>query len=156
MDIIFNVMLIAEELATAIGTPYHLRQQMIEYILHHDIPEVVLGDVPTPVKALLNHSDDALLNGLQADADPLSVSGYGRIYDIAKLADTLEAITFLALHGVGRHAKSVKDQMIDTVWKMIADWPQDILTTITPIIGRIFSWETQLDEWDNKSWYNQE
>ncbi|MBT9158765.1 MAG: hypothetical protein DDT26_00012 [Dehalococcoidia bacterium] len=88
----------------------------------HDRPEIKLGDIPTPGKELIRSNsargrDPIHLSELEAEATDLeyfelsecvspggdcSVAGH-----VVKLADTLEAINYLGIFGVGSHAHEV-------------------------------------------------
>src|SRR5574340_903145 len=85
----------------------HTRCQVIEYALHHDLPEVVLGDVPTPSKALVN------MKRVEIDIYPRAAPPNDLVRDIVKLADVMDAILFLALYGVGKHAALVREERVN-------------------------------------------
>jgi 5'-deoxynucleotidase YfbR-like HD superfamily hydrolase len=79
------------------------------YALLHDMPEIRTGDMPTTIKtpeakaAMAAFERSALPELAQAeDGLPRHVA------DLVKACDTAEAILFLKVHGLGRHADDVR------------------------------------------------
>jgi 5'-deoxynucleotidase YfbR-like HD superfamily hydrolase len=81
-----------------------------ELALMHDIPEIRTGDCPTPaktpeMKAILTATEHEIyppLAKLEAEANRCSK-------DFVKFCDTAEAVLFLHVNGIGKHAKDVEE-----------------------------------------------
>ena len=80
-----------------------------ELALMHDIPEIRTGDCPTPaktpeMKAILTATEHEIyppLANLEGEANQCAK-------DFVKFCDTAEAVLFLHVNGVGKHAKDVE------------------------------------------------
>jgi hypothetical protein len=105
-----------------------------EWALTHDLAEIRTGDMPTPHKTpeiknwleRVEHSIYLPIKLTEANIKDTVVA------DFCKFCDTAEAILFLQLNGVGRHAMDVRDvlqlQMIKRLQSSkIADSQQIIL-----------------------------
>jgi len=72
----------------------HLREIVINWSLVHDLPELVTGDIPTPIKGLIKHS----LDGAEEDLFPKLTNfkkGHSKLaMAICKAADLMDAIQF--------------------------------------------------------------
>lgn len=88
------------------------RYEILLYALHHDLSEIITGDISTVAKQIIKGNGgekgvDALDNvfpkikELQARCKALGMA-------IVKVADIIDAITFLEIEGVGTHAETVK------------------------------------------------
>jgi len=101
-------MVIAVELAKRLGLP-PLSQDALMTILLHDADESRTGDIPTPAKA-------KMAVGNQAKHCPWMTGKVAGLYkdeaEVVRLADFLEAATFICMHGVGPHAMRVARQML--------------------------------------------
>ena len=115
----YRVWLICEEIGARSHMEWHRRIQMERIALVHDIPEVVMGDIPTPTKLVIGDNTeclDKLEEGIDKvnqwfiqemrESDPILV-------DVVKLADMIEAIHFLKEEGIGDHARSVRSLITD-------------------------------------------
>lgn len=127
---LFNVAMISEKLAQAIGwdcvinTDNFLKLQT--WALMHDIPEVYTGDIPTPFKRALRRQgtdieaiEDEFAEGYEDIAAEAEGTEYGMI---VKIADMLEAIWFLKDHGVGMHARKVLAGLYDNLYAMLDEY----------------------------------
>ena len=92
---------------------------LLRWMLRHDVPEVLTGDVSGPMKrklcALIPHDPFWVI---ESEIDPvyadLKCRVHGTVFErIGKLADLLEAIVFLHTEGMGTHAETVKQKLID-------------------------------------------
>jgi 5'-deoxynucleotidase len=129
----FNVAMVAEKLAEAIGWDVVINRENFLHLqtwaLMHDIVEVFTGDLPTPFKReLKNRGTD-----IEAVEDELA-PGYGDLADMAegtdygmivKLADMLEAIWFLSENGLGVHARKVLQGLYDNMYAMVDEYERD-------------------------------
>lgn len=118
----YRVWLITDRICGKLKAPDALTIRAVTWALVHDIPEVITGDIATPMKAAMREA--------VPDNDPikrieLSLSDdYRRIwsesklwvspdwptaYELVKLADLLEARMFLGCEMLGNHAKEVYD-----------------------------------------------
>jgi len=110
------------------------RELLMERALTHDLPEVLTGDLSTPIKKKLRAAGaGAILQQIEDEVDPRvtylrkktadSVEG-----DIVKLADMIEAISFMNGCGKGNHSRMVEEvlkrDMGSLIIKMNRDWPQ--------------------------------
>lgn len=90
------------------------RLRVLEYALMHDAPELLMGDLPSPLKRRIAE--------IAGDADPLArieqeiapevcerraaLQGSALAY-IVKLADLMDGCLFIREEGIGRHAEAV-------------------------------------------------
>ena len=109
----FNVCLISQRILQILEIDHEswISGRTMLYALHHDIPEVIIGDIPTPTKRLLNIDDLELAVAL----DPDSVTNIILVKEIVKIADLMDCVFFLKRYGVGDKAKKVCDCIIDDV-----------------------------------------
>jgi hypothetical protein len=138
----FNVWVFAEAICDIVGSNDVVRQQVIEYALHHDLPEVILGDVPTPSKLLVN------MERVEYDIDPKSVPPNTVVRDIVKLADVMDAIVFLAMYGVGKHAELIREERMLFGNSIICDMPPGV----EDLFKKVCLWETKRDNGEGASW----
>lgn len=94
----FNVMLIAQELVSAVDDG-DLYMEVLAYALAHDMDEVETGDIPSPFKRRLRRECPAVVATL--DGEPKASD---TVRGIVKLADFLEAIYWLREFGGSRTA----------------------------------------------------
>ena len=141
----FNVCLISEEICTVLQFPQELCDRVVEYAIHHDIPEVLYGDIPTPTKAYLNCDN---LDYLSQLADPKSQTTVHLVSSVVKLADTVEAVMFLHMYGVGRHAQHVAAQLKSRVNDMVRLFviPEQVRGDLYVLIDVMCEWETSTDD----------
>ncbi len=103
--------------AVAAGFGEYDTQLAEKWALDHDLPEVITGDLATPVKAMMRAA--------VPQSDPirtieLSLSeSYAALYhlvkvnspwvrDLVKMADLVEAVAFLEIEGMGPHAFNIR------------------------------------------------
>ncbi|MDU8352902.1 YfbR-like 5'-deoxynucleotidase [Pseudomonas syringae pv. actinidiae] len=102
------------------------RLLLLEYVSFHDIPEVLTGDMPTPVKRFFErHFADGIspLSALEESICPelkqLSDSIRGTPMErIAKLADILDAIKFIREEG--KHQSNLYESVTDLRGSMMS------------------------------------
>ena len=84
-----------------------------ELALTHDLAEIRLGDVPTPVKqnALIKEQLDRMEETIYST---IPVSPKVKLF--VKGCDIAEAVLFLKHHGVGRHAYEVRELLSTQLW----------------------------------------
>lgn len=98
--------------------PAQLREIVLNYALAHDLPELVTGDMPTPIKQLIKHSlDDA-----ERDLFPILTSYKEALSPLAKvickMADLIEAIQFARKFCVDSRKEEIIDEMLDKIWEI--------------------------------------
>jgi 5'-deoxynucleotidase YfbR-like HD superfamily hydrolase len=104
-----------------------------ELALLHDLPEIRTGDAPTPhkspeMKAMLGAIEEEILPELAELESRCS----HKVKDLVKFADTAEAIFFLTVNGLGKHASDVmhllEGQMIERLEKSsFSSWERETL-----------------------------
>jgi hypothetical protein len=107
-----------------------------EWALIHDQPEVVTGDLATPTKAAIReavpHDDPIRRVELSLDAYYGGVytslkANWPEVLALVKMADVIEAVAFLRVEGLGRHAAEVETGLKEALVRMqseyMARWP---------------------------------
>lgn len=85
----------------------------------HDLPEVITGDIPTPVKGAFDKQKlikiEDLSGGyyLKSKRKVMNSPSKDLIIAITKIADMMDATFFLNEYGYGDHARTVRDKLID-------------------------------------------
>lgn len=138
----FNVWVFAEAICDVDNFSEHTRRQVTEYALHHDLPEVILGDVPTPSKILVD------MKRVEMDIEPKSLPPNSVVRDIVKLADVMDAVVFLAMYGVGKHAALVREERV-TFGRVLA---KNISEHAEQLFDKVCLWETEHDDGEGASW----
>ena len=80
--------------------------------LIHDLPEVIVGDIPTPTKELMvsRGNDRCIEGGVSKSVDVMRFIAEVEepiVADIVKIADLAEAIDFLHMNGLGSNADKI-------------------------------------------------
>ena len=108
----------------SVTTEEHLTA--LRYSLWHDQPEVVTGDLCTPLKRLLENyfSGASPLEELEkiicSQYKELSTKIEGTyLKNVTKLADFLDAIVFLEEEGKEKHAQTIKQKIITHFNKLV-------------------------------------
>jgi len=120
----YRVWIFTVHLCKALDAPQELAARAQAWALVHDIPEVITGDMATPMKKMIREhvpNDDPVRNielGLSdgyrktwSDAKQQCVINWPTAYELVKLADLLESRMFLGCEMIGNHAKAVYDEM---------------------------------------------
>jgi len=90
------------------------RWKLASWTLRHDSPELVLGDIPTPMKHLMReYAGRDVIADIEADIcvdfqrskDRIDTTYLARV---AKLADIADAISFIAAEGTNEHARVIE------------------------------------------------
>ena len=113
------VAMIAARLAKVMGEDINMTQVMA-WALIHDLPEVLTGDIATPVKRMLGPDSAATLKNFEARVStPLgwcdTASVPEKVLHIVKIADTIEAIAFLQLNAASTHGKDIEAKLTKIV-----------------------------------------
>jgi len=105
-------------------TQKHDILRYVRWALMHDVPEVLTGDLPTPIKKIIPAGK---LKGIEAKSGGIyrEYISTDRPYDdelllhIVKIADLIEAREFLIRYGRGDHAGKVFDRIDAALTKYI-------------------------------------
>jgi 5'-deoxynucleotidase YfbR-like HD superfamily hydrolase len=120
----YKVNLIANELSMRIGLPETQLAYVNEWALIHDLPEVIMGDIATPTKAgiyrVTGNAD--VIKSIEYSVDDqyknlhqFIEKNYPVVLTIVKISDLIEAVEFLAVEGMGKHAMAVKDILSNSI-----------------------------------------
>ena len=139
------------------------KMELLEWSLRHDTPELLTGDLPTPIKRRLeayfkegqnplDELEDATCPKFKAAKEAVEGKAVERI---VKLADLADAIAFLQEEGVNEHSKVIRNQTIarykDYCYQSRQMYPElnwdAALKTLDEII---FGSDSQIDfEWND-------
>jgi len=87
--------------------------QIMEYASLHDTPELLMGDLPSPLKQHIDHITEGEnpIDAIEAEIAPWLVRMKREMRKehlyIVKLADIIDALVFITIEGLGEHAKQV-------------------------------------------------
>lgn len=154
----YRVALITEEILRVLGL-FNWKNSVtlaaMEWARVHDLPEVVLGDIPTNGKAAYRENggaialieaekaidyDIALLHESVHNADEQLLAGL-----IVKVADLAEAANYCGIFGVGDHAKAVWNGLRTETLRALEvlinyeDWIMERDRALTDLIGPIIN-----------------
>lgn len=113
----YLVYTLVREFLDALGLSGEECMVAILWALEHDVPEVVTGDLNSPIKAALRRAvphDDPIrrielsLSDSYAELYDDVKTRYPHIRALVKIADLVEAVHFLSVEGMGPHAKEVQ------------------------------------------------
>ncbi len=105
------------------------RLLLIEYALWHDTPELLMGDLASPLKRQIeeisgnNNPIEQIENEIAPWLSVLSdkIKTKPELYIIFKLADVMDAIIFINQEGIGNHAKAVENNLLNTFHNKISN-----------------------------------
>ena len=117
----FMVAMISEELCKRMGWPFDeggsihgMRgSEVLRWALWHDMAEVFTGDIPTPTKIRLKFHRGDVLQSIEDDLAPMVAEIRDNTnalwIEVVKVADYLEAISFLEREAGNQEAVDVKE-----------------------------------------------
>ncbi len=110
--------------------------RIMEYASLHDTPELLMGDLPSPLKRHIEQicGADNPIETIEAEIAPWLIEMKNEIQQhhpehlvIIKLADMIDAILFIEHEGIGNHAREVakglKEQFRGKVGEARRDYP---------------------------------
>lgn len=137
----YRVYLITQQIAQAMN--HELPEVAEAWALWHDMPEVVVGDIPTPTKMIVSGFIDAE-KGVDEDWSNLVdfiEEMCPELFSLVKMADMAESIDFLRLEGVGPRAKEIVLEMRQFLDKVItnaeSDYPKFNWNAAKAVLGEI-------------------
>lgn len=150
----FNVCLIAEFISKLLGQENEI-PNLYRYALHHDIPEVVIGDIPTPAKSLLGLDKSSKMDDLCIELDWWSICSDDKVKRIIKLADYVDAISYLALNGVGKQAADVRTGIIKLAHNHLLEsgFAASEQQMLRKWLDHVVTWDTQEVGEQGAIWY---
>jgi len=118
-------------IADEIGVKEKYHHSILLYALHHDLSEIITGDISTVAKKFIKSrgGEEAIkdLDSLFPSIKKLKDETGGLGEAVVKLADLIDAAVFLSVEGLGSHAEKVKLNLIkrfdDHVEKYDNQWP---------------------------------
>lgn len=123
---LYLVRTIVLEIARAAGLTGDETRLAEQWALEHDVPEVITGDLATPVKAAIRQAvpHDDPIRTIELSLSESYAGLYSRVkgtavQDLVKMADLIEAVHFLTIEGMGPHAYSVKRRLWDTLLELV-------------------------------------
>ncbi len=104
------------------------RLLLIEYSLWHDTPELLMGDLASPLKRRVEDicGSNNPIEQIEKEIAPWlatlseKIKAKPELHIIFKLADTMDAIVFINQEGIGSHAKAVEKGLENSFHNKIA------------------------------------
>lgn len=123
-DHVFRVMVIATELARRLELEGGLHVNTYRWILEHDASECRTADIPTPAKKILGDFEEVVFCPWMPQMDH---AVHHEQFQLFRLADIIEATTFIRRYGIGPHAfrvhkdlcRAVDSKCPDQKWRMV-------------------------------------
>ncbi|WP_319549640.1 YfbR-like 5'-deoxynucleotidase [Desulfogranum marinum] len=119
--------------------------QIMEYASLHDTPELLTGDLPSPLKQHIEHlsGDNNPIEAIEREIAPWLFEMKEAIRRehpeyllIVKLADIIDALVFITDEGIGIHAKKV----IELLYQMLENKLKQGITTFPQ-----YNWRRTID-----------
>lgn len=123
----FNVIAISRDICRRMGVS---DVAVIKYAFDHDLDEILTGDIPTPAKDRLK-LEDSYCGGSKDDCTSTEIA-------IVNLADIIEALRFINVHGLGRLSAQVMDGLILRLNQKIALYTSAI-PGLDKVIGELIA-----------------
>jgi len=114
----YQVAMITARLCQLHGLGGEKTQRAVWYALTHDLPEVLTGDIATPLKDFLGADTRSRLKEFE---ERVTVAGREtqcddpEIVDIVKTADIIEAIAFLRQNALTLHGTQIQASMMNKI-----------------------------------------
>ena len=143
----YRVWLICREMSVRMKLDSQCWYELEHVALRHDIPEVVMGDIPTPTKHYIEKRTNCLtdleaeIDASMAEAISDTCEKFPIVKYLLKLADLTEAIHFLTEEGIGDHARSVEEllrkQYKTTLLFAKEECPEAAWSSLSPIYSEL-------------------
>ena len=124
----FNVAHIAMAILDELSSLVHWGGPVCVIAMNHDIDEVLTGDMPTPAKNKAGYRFDVALSPAV----------------IVKMADIIDAYTFIKLNAVDRHGDEVIKYVSITYHKMVKDSPMRTANAIEKVTRDILTGDMEI------------
>lgn len=136
----YMVTMIALEIAERVmGDSFDREEKalLMEWGMRHDLPEVMMGDICTPVKQrireavgnLAHDPFDIIEQEICETCHQAKLNAGHKIRSIVKLADLIDGIRFMSLEGHGEHANHVLTKITKIFRKYVVgckkEWPDE-------------------------------
>lgn len=126
-----------------LNDPKGFRMEVMEWAMWHDMPEVVTGDVSTPMKRFMAHNSmPTLLDTIEKQVDGRFAHldrFTGEVVKlIVKFADLYEAIHFLHWEGHGPRAMEIERELIGRMSEHIKNTRDVMLGGLAHIFESMF------------------
>lgn len=106
----FQVAMITGRICQILGKDELFTARATRYALHHDLGEVLTGDIASPVKKMINTEALAEFEGsIRVFGEPIATDP--ECVDIVKLADTLEAVKFLFENATTDQGRRIRETL---------------------------------------------
>jgi len=147
---LYLVTMLSLEIAELINLgplPDNEKIKLMNWSLNHDVPEVITGDVATPMKKMIKSKcDEDPFDALDRQMSEVysnakdAISGT-YIEAVVKLADIMDGIIFLDTEGMGDHASYVGASLMDTLGKNVQsaklEWPIHDWLAVLDMLGKL-------------------
>jgi len=131
---LYRVFLLVREFGPKVGLTSEDQSAAEQFALVHDLPEIMTGDVASPVKSMLPPIDHIEATFTRQHIDAMAACTRKSL-KLVKLCDLIEAAVFLEVEGIGQHASDVEDSIIEKIKEIIAaeGW-NDISQSVADLI----------------------
>lgn len=110
----YLVWLLTMELCDRLRADDRVHELAEQWALHHDLPEVIVGDLPTPTKRAMKVGGSNLIDRMEDEASDrvrLLRAELDKVPDavlLVKTADLIESLRFLAIEKMDAHGAQVE------------------------------------------------
>lgn len=111
---LYRVFLLVREFGPKVGlTPEEVKSAE-EFALVHDLPEIMTGDIASPVKSQLPPLDHIEAQFSRQHIEAMAACNRKSL-KLVKLCDLIEAAIFLEVEGMGLHANNVESEILNKI-----------------------------------------
>lgn len=116
-----------------VGIAANKRMVAVDWASVHDLPELMTGDIPTPMKRKIDKMAPGVIKAIEDSVD----DGISRVRDaiegtelevVVKIADLFDSIKFLSVEGIGEHAATVCNEMQERLYTILRKAADDYPT----------------------------
>lgn len=145
----FQVAMIASRICDLMGEHHSFKDNVVALALVHDLPEVITGDLASPLKGLLGDEARHRLEEFEAS---ITVLGHkvpqrpSKASYVVKAADLIEAIAFLDQNAMTDHGSWVQQKLREDLDRRAKLYPSTLRDVIKQVLYEILHGEeTTLD-----------